>query len=61
MYTWRSGVGEASRVTPGGTEGLRTGRPYVVVSADAHAAPDDLDAFLSYVDPAHREAGGGLR
>src|SRR3954451_21553528 len=29
--------------------------PYVVVSADAHAAPDDLDHFLSYVDPAHRE------
>jgi predicted TIM-barrel fold metal-dependent hydrolase len=28
----------------------------VVVSADAHAAPDDLDTFLSYVDPAHREA-----
>jgi len=34
---------------------LRTGRPYVVVSADAHAAPDTLDEFLSYVDPAHRE------
>ena len=33
-----------------------SGRPYVVVSADAHAAPDDLDAFLSYVDPAHRDA-----
>jgi predicted TIM-barrel fold metal-dependent hydrolase len=32
-----------------------TGDPYVVVSADAHAAPDDLDQFLSYVDPAHRE------
>jgi predicted TIM-barrel fold metal-dependent hydrolase len=29
---------------------------YVVVSADAHAAPDDLDEFLSYVDPAHRAA-----
>jgi predicted TIM-barrel fold metal-dependent hydrolase len=43
-------------VTQGGAEGLRTGRPYLVVSADAHAAPDDLDAFLSYVDPAHREA-----
>ncbi|HEY5096894.1 MAG TPA: amidohydrolase family protein [Acidimicrobiales bacterium] len=36
-------------------EDLRTGRPYVVVSADAHAAPDTLDEFLSYVDPAHRE------
>ena len=32
------------------------GRPYVVVSADAHAAPDTLDEYLSYVDPAHREA-----
>jgi predicted TIM-barrel fold metal-dependent hydrolase len=32
-----------------------TGRPYVVVSADAHAAPDDLDQFLSYVDSAHRD------
>jgi predicted TIM-barrel fold metal-dependent hydrolase len=30
--------------------------PYVVVSADAHAAPDDLDQFLSYVDPAQRES-----
>jgi len=29
---------------------------YVVVSADAHAAPDDLDHFLSYVDPGDREA-----
>jgi predicted TIM-barrel fold metal-dependent hydrolase len=28
----------------------------VVVSADAHAAPDDLDQFLGYVDPAHRQA-----
>ena len=37
-------------------EDLLTGRPYVVVSADAHAAPDTLDEFLSYVDPAHREA-----
>jgi predicted TIM-barrel fold metal-dependent hydrolase len=27
-----------------------------VVTADAHAAPDDLDQFLSYVDPSHREA-----
>jgi predicted TIM-barrel fold metal-dependent hydrolase len=33
-----------------------SGRPYVVVSADAHAAPDDLDQFLAYVDPAYREA-----
>jgi predicted TIM-barrel fold metal-dependent hydrolase len=33
-----------------------SGSPYVVVSADAHAAPDDLEQFLSYVDPAHRDA-----
>jgi len=31
-------------------------RPYVVVSADAHASPDTLEQFLSYVDPAHRRA-----
>jgi len=31
-------------------------RSYVVVSADTHAAPDDLDEFLSYVDPAQRES-----
>ena len=37
-------------------DGLRTGRNYVVVSADGHAAPDDLDQFLSYVDPGHRQA-----
>jgi predicted TIM-barrel fold metal-dependent hydrolase len=29
---------------------------YVVVSADAHAAPDNLEEFVSYVDPQHREA-----
>ncbi len=34
----------------------RSGRNYVVVSADTHASPDSLDHFLSYVDPAHREA-----
>ena len=32
------------------------GRNYVVVSADTHAAPRDLDTFLSYVDPGQREA-----
>ena len=37
-------------------DGPDPGRPYVVVSADAHAAPDTLDEYLSYVDPAHREA-----
>jgi predicted TIM-barrel fold metal-dependent hydrolase len=35
------------------------GRPYVVVSADTHAAPADLDQFLSYVDPAQRDAVAG--
>jgi predicted TIM-barrel fold metal-dependent hydrolase len=35
---------------------LPEGRPYVVVSADMHASPDSLDHFLSYVDPAQREA-----
>jgi predicted TIM-barrel fold metal-dependent hydrolase len=42
----------------GGTVGSRPddGRPYVVVSSDTHASPDDLDHFLSYVDPASREA-----
>ena len=34
----------------------RDGRNYIVVSADTHASPDSLDHFLSYVDPAHREA-----
>jgi predicted TIM-barrel fold metal-dependent hydrolase len=47
--------GEASRLTARAVNGLRTGSPYVVVSADAHAAPDDLDLFLSYVDPDERE------
>ncbi len=37
-------------------EELRTGRNYVVVSADTHASPADLDEFLSYVDPGQREA-----
>jgi len=37
-------------------EALRTGAPYVVVSADAHAAPEDLAEFVSYADPQHREA-----
>ncbi len=32
------------------------GRNYVVVSADTHASPDSLEHFLSYVDPAQREA-----
>jgi predicted TIM-barrel fold metal-dependent hydrolase len=40
-------------VGPGGDQ--RDLRNYVVVSADAHASPDDLDHFLSYVDPKNRE------
>jgi predicted TIM-barrel fold metal-dependent hydrolase len=42
------------------TEAYCTGKPYVVVSADTHASPDDLDHFLTYVDPAHRDAVGAL-
>ena len=38
----------------------RDGRNYVVVSADTHASPDSLEHFLSYVDPAHREAVAGF-
>jgi predicted TIM-barrel fold metal-dependent hydrolase len=34
--------------------------PYVVVSADAHASPDSLDHFLSYVDSSMREAVGAF-
>ena len=37
------------------------GRHYVVVSADTHASPDDLDQFLSYVDPAAPRGGGRVR
>ncbi|MGH9079292.1 MAG: hypothetical protein ACRDYE_04275, partial [Acidimicrobiales bacterium] len=37
-------------------DGLESGRNYVVVSADAHAAPDSLEDFLGYVDPSHRDA-----
>ncbi len=40
----------------GEANGLRTGKNYVVVSADAHAAPTDLEEFLSFVDPDHRES-----
>jgi len=48
--------GEVSQLAGKGDAGLRTGKPYVVVSADCHAAPDDLDQFLGYVDPDDREA-----
>jgi predicted TIM-barrel fold metal-dependent hydrolase len=37
-------------------EELTTGEPYIVVSADAHASPADFDLYLSYVDPADRDA-----
>jgi hypothetical protein len=43
-------------VTRTASKALRTGKPYIVVSADAHAAPDDLETFLDYVDPSHRQA-----
>jgi len=39
-----------------GAERNRAQANYIVVSADAHAAPKDLDTFLSYVDPEHRDA-----
>jgi len=48
--------GEAVRLAGGEADGLGTGRNYVVVSADAHAAPTDLEEFLSFVDPVHRES-----
>jgi predicted TIM-barrel fold metal-dependent hydrolase len=41
----------------------RTGQNYVVVSADTHAAPNDLEEFVSYADPEYRDAiraGGDL-
>ena len=41
---------------PGPGDTAKRGRNYVVVSADTHASPDSLDQFLSYVDPAEREA-----
>ena len=43
-------------MSEGATTVAQRGRNYVVVSADTHASPDSLDHFLSYVDPAHREA-----
>lgn len=47
---------EADGLLSGIVQDEVSGRAYIVVSADAHAAPDDLDQFLSYVDPAHRAA-----
>jgi predicted TIM-barrel fold metal-dependent hydrolase len=48
-------LADRTQSATGKGDGLTSGKPYVVVSADAHASPDDLDQFLSYVDPAHRE------
>ena len=48
----RASAAESGERTP--TE--RSGRNYIVVSADTHASPDSLEHFLSYVDPEHREA-----
>jgi predicted TIM-barrel fold metal-dependent hydrolase len=45
----------ATEVAGSGDTSMR-GRNYVVVSADTHTSPDSLDQFLSYVDPADREA-----
>ena len=36
------------------------GSPYIVVSADTHAAPDDFEEFLTYVDPADRDGVAAL-
>ena len=49
-------MGEVASGPAGTDHGGPSGRNYVVVSADTHASPDSLDHFLSYVDPAHREA-----
>jgi predicted TIM-barrel fold metal-dependent hydrolase len=38
------------------SEELTSGEPYIVVSADAHAAPADFETYLGYVDPEHRDA-----
>ena len=37
------------------TDQFTTGRAYAVVSADAHVAPDDLEEYLTYVDPSFRD------
>lgn len=38
-----------------GTNGSdRSGRNYIVVSTDTHAAPETFDRYLSYVDPKYR-------
>jgi len=36
------------------SDSSRSGRPYIVVSADTHAAPENIEKYLSYVDPGYR-------
>ncbi len=38
---------------------LRTGKPYIVVSSDTHAAPDTFEEYLSYVEPKLRDDVAG--
>jgi predicted TIM-barrel fold metal-dependent hydrolase len=49
-------MGDGATEAAGPGEISMRGRNYVVVSADTHASPDSLDQFLSYVDPAERDA-----
>jgi predicted TIM-barrel fold metal-dependent hydrolase len=49
-------MGDGATEAAGPGETSMRGRNYVVVSADTHASPDSLDQFLSYVDPAERDA-----
>jgi predicted TIM-barrel fold metal-dependent hydrolase len=49
---FREGIVAAQRANPVGGD---AGGAYVVVSADTHASPDDLDHFLAYVDPGDRD------
>src|SRR5579872_3168152 len=54
--TPHSFIGCPSEQGPFYSSGVAPQPNYVVVSSDTHAAPDDLDQFLSYVEPADREA-----
>ena len=49
-------MGDGTTEAAGPAAKSMRGRNYVVVSADTHASPDSLDQFLSYVDPAERDA-----
>jgi predicted TIM-barrel fold metal-dependent hydrolase len=49
-------MGDGTTEAAGAGGSAMRGRNYVVVSADTHASPDSLDEFLSYVDPAERDA-----